>query len=192
MARPKDFEPDVVLDRVVDVFRDRGFSSASLGELTERSGVGRQSLYDTFGSKQQLWSLALARYRHRQGEAMLRFLDEADDEIAGIRAMLYWLVEDTCADPRGCLVVTAATEMVPTDGATTEQVRVQFQAIVDALEVAVRRGQASGRIRHDVDAVASAELLLTVMQGLRVTGKVRGDRDRMHVVVEQTLMALVA
>lgn len=174
---------------MVEVFRDRGYASTSLADLTARAGVGRQSLYDTFGSKDRLWGLALTRYRERQGQAMLGWLDD-EDVVEGIRQVLYWLIDDTCADPRGCLVVAAAAERVPANRDSTAQVSEQFAAIADALAVAIRRGQAAGQIPAGVDAIAHAELLLTLMQGMRVVGKVRADADRMRRTVDVTLELL--
>ena len=191
MARPKAFEPDEVLDRVVEVFRDLGYAATSLSDLTGRVGVGRQSLYDTFGSKDRLWALALARYRQRQGEAMLAALED-DDVVDGLRRVLDWLATDTCDDPRGCLVVAAAGERVPSDPESTRQVTEQFAAIVDAFSLAIRRGQAAGQVATDLDADVQAELLLVVAQGLRVVGKVRADRQRMQAAIDATLAPLHA
>ena len=43
-------------------FWEKGYESTSLQELVERMGIGRASLYDTFGSKRELFAEALDRY----------------------------------------------------------------------------------------------------------------------------------
>lgn len=189
MARPKEFDPDEVLDGVVEVFRDLGFARTSLVDLTTRVGIGRQSLYDTFGSKDDLWSLALERYRSRQGQAMLEALAD-DDVLAGIGRVLHWLIDDIAADPLGCFVVGAVVERVPGDPRSTAQVRDQFAAIVAGFAVTIRRGQVRRQVAGDVDAETYAELLLTVIQGLRVVGKVRPDVERMRRMVAAVLAPL--
>lgn len=64
MSRTKEFDPDVVLDRAMELFWERGFEATSMALLTERLGIGRASLYATFGDKHQLYLAALRRYLH--------------------------------------------------------------------------------------------------------------------------------
>lgn len=51
----KQFDCEVALSKAMDVFWARGFEAASLSELLEQMGIGRKSLYDTFGNKRSLW-----------------------------------------------------------------------------------------------------------------------------------------
>jgi AcrR family transcriptional regulator len=54
MARPKEFDEEQVLDAAITVFREHGFEGTSAEMLVRALGIGRQSLYDTFGDKWQL------------------------------------------------------------------------------------------------------------------------------------------
>ncbi|MEE8600298.1 TetR/AcrR family transcriptional regulator [Euzebya tangerina] len=192
MARHKAFDPEAALDRAVDVFRDGGFAGTSITDLCVALGIGRQSLYDTFGTKEDLWTLALARYRARQTQIMLASLEADDDIVRSLAGVLAWLIDDILRDPRGCLVVTAATERVPEDERTTAQVVEQFQAIARTLADAIRHGQAVGQIRDDVDPVVQGRLLLTVIQGLRVVGAAEPHRKTMQHTVDAVLAPLAA
>lgn len=62
MARNKAFDEHEVLEQAIKVFADRGFSGASTDTLLKAMGISRQSLYDTFGDKRQLYLRALSRY----------------------------------------------------------------------------------------------------------------------------------
>ena len=55
MARPKEFDRDSALQKAVDVFCDRGYDGTSTEELLRAMDISRQSLYDTFGDKRQLY-----------------------------------------------------------------------------------------------------------------------------------------
>ena len=55
MARPKEFDIDVVLDRATELFWTKGYEETSMRDLEEGLGVGRQSLYSTFGDKRDLF-----------------------------------------------------------------------------------------------------------------------------------------
>ena len=62
MARPKEFERDVVLDRAMRVFWSRGYEATSIQALVDRMGIQRGSLYGTFGHKRALFFAAIDRY----------------------------------------------------------------------------------------------------------------------------------
>ena len=49
MARPKEFDRDVALRRAITVFWKKGFARTSAEDLVAAMGIGKQSLYDTFG-----------------------------------------------------------------------------------------------------------------------------------------------
>lgn len=61
----KQFDPEVALTKAMEVFWARGYEAASLSELLKNMGIGKKSLYDTFGNKRSLslrhWSTMLAR-----------------------------------------------------------------------------------------------------------------------------------
>src|SRR6185312_856599 len=85
MARPKSFDENAVLDQAVELFRARGYEGTSLAELESHLGLGRQSLYNTFGDKQALFIKALDRYRRATGAAMADGLNLPDAGLEAIR-----------------------------------------------------------------------------------------------------------
>ena len=84
MARPKEFDIDQVLDRATELFWTKGYEETSMRELEEGLGVGRQSLYSTFGDKRDLFLASLDRYAAIQ-RARLAPLLEPDTGLEGIR-----------------------------------------------------------------------------------------------------------
>jgi len=55
----KQFDPERALERARDLFWRRGFDGTGLAELEAELGIGRKSLYDTFGKKRALYLAAL-------------------------------------------------------------------------------------------------------------------------------------
>ena len=84
MARTKAFDEDVVLDRAVELFWDQGYEATSISDLEEHLGVGRQSLYNTFGDKRELFVQALQRYASQNRDKLVAALGEPD---AGWKAL---------------------------------------------------------------------------------------------------------
>ena len=55
MARTKDFDPNIILDRTIDLFWERGYEKTSVQDLVNHLGIGRGSLYNAFGDKHSLF-----------------------------------------------------------------------------------------------------------------------------------------
>ena len=58
----KQFDTEVALEKAMKVFWAHGYEAASLSELLKNMGIGKKSLYDTFGNKQALFLKALEHY----------------------------------------------------------------------------------------------------------------------------------
>src|ERR1700722_2737706 len=93
MARRREFDVDTALDGAIGVFREHGFEGASAEMLVGAMGIGRQSLYDTFGDKWRLYRAAVRRYGMGECSAHFDALRSGLRALDGIDAMLRRVVE---------------------------------------------------------------------------------------------------
>src|ERR1700751_5159134 len=78
MAGVKQFDRNEVLDRATAAFWSRGYEATSIDELVEATGIGRGSLYGTFGDKRQLFLAALDRYWNTVGMEIFAQLSDPE------------------------------------------------------------------------------------------------------------------
>ena len=57
IGRPREFDPERVLDTAMRLFWARGYDGVSISDLTTATGINRRSLYAEFGSKADLFRL---------------------------------------------------------------------------------------------------------------------------------------
>jgi TetR/AcrR family transcriptional repressor of nem operon len=192
MARPREFEPDVVLDRAMRVFWSRGYEAASIRHLVGRMGIQRGSLYETFGDKRRLFFAAIDRYDRVVTAKLLASLTEPASGLDAIRAFFRLKVE-LCLEPgrpRGCLVTNSATELGSRDRGTASRVGAVLAKIEAAFYRAVVRGQAAGEIDATGNPRALARFLTSSAQGLSVMAKTFPDRAIVEDIVTVILAAL--
>src|SRR5687768_16430305 len=132
MGRPKAFDRDDVLDRAMELFWQRGYEATSIGDLVDHLGVGRQSLYDTFGDKYALYREALDHYRDHHGvpgglDALL-----AGPVRRAVRDMLEFVIERVMIG-KSCMLVAAASERCPLD----TEVQTRFGSLFGQFEKAL-------------------------------------------------------
>src|SRR5260370_8746508 len=88
VARPKEFDREDALRRAIPVFWERGFAGTSTDDLVGAMGIGRQSLYDTFGDKRRLFLAALRTYNTDGVTALLRKLRAGPTPLPPIEPIL--------------------------------------------------------------------------------------------------------
>src|SRR5215210_3872796 len=107
MGRPRSFDESAVLDQAVELFWSRGYEGTSMADLEEHLGIGRQSLYNAFGDKQDLFLRALERYATRGAAGPEARLTAPGAGLAELRAYFDDVLEmvASSSDRRACMVV---------------------------------------------------------------------------------------
>lgn len=192
MARVKEFDPEAALDAALELFWQQGYEATSVADLVEHLGIGRASLYDTFGSKHELYLKALRRYLQTRNPDPIALLSRPGPVLPAVRALVEQYAEEAACDRlrRGCLLVNAAVERLPGDPEVARVVSFSWDALEVALTSALTRAQAQGELPGDRDPRALARFLLVVLQGLRVVGKGAPDPERLRDAARQALRLL--
>jgi len=172
-GRPREFDETAVLDAAMDLFWEQGYEATCVAELSERCGIGRQSMYNTFGDKHALFELALERYRREKIGRVIGMLDAPGSPLANVEAVLdMW--EESWENPgfKGCLMVNSIAELGVRDPELAPKLDTMLQSIEDGFYRALRRAQAEGEVPTERDPRALARAITALAQGMSVVGKV--------------------
>jgi len=187
MARPKAFDTEAALDAAIGIFREHGFEGTSAGMLVEAMGIGRQSLYDTFGDKWQLYCAAVRRYAQQEGRAHFAALHGRPRAIDGIGAMIGRVVEEAQAP---CLGVGSICEFGRSQPELVEIHDAAGHALHAAVADRVRDAQAEGDIAADRDADEAADFLIATIASLRIAARSGSDVRRLGRIGELAVRAV--
>lgn len=193
MARTKEFDPDAALQSALELFWRRGYEATSVADLVEHLGIGRASLYATFGNKHELYLKALDRYTEGRDALLLAELSQPGDALPAVRAVVRRFAAEAVADDvraKGCLVTNTAVELAPHEPASARRVEMSWDRFETLLHSALVRAQARGELPEGRDPRALARMVLVLLQGVRVVGKTSGDTARVRDAVEQALSLL--
>jgi len=193
VARTKEFDPDAALKAALELFWRRGYEATSLSDLVEHLGIGRASIYATFGSKHELYLRALERYDRAGLPPIVRELSQPGPALPAVRAVVRRYASEAADDQlrrNGCMVTNAAAELAPHDPAAARHVERNWDQLETVLHSALVRAQAQGELPADRDPLTLARMLLVLLQGLRVVGKASADPARVRDAAEQALALL--
>ncbi|PZG14754.1 TetR/AcrR family transcriptional regulator [Nonomuraea aridisoli] len=192
MGRPREFSHEAVVDAAMEVFWEKGYEAASTYDLCARTGLGRGSLYNAFGSKHRLYEAAIRRYADTWAQAQLEMLDRPGPVKDRLRELMLGVIDADMNDPgrRGCLALNAATESSGRTESVAALVRRQFTDLDQAVLRLVRVGQSTGELSSSRPPEQVARAFQSAYYGLRVLAKVTDDRDALLDVVEGAVAAL--
>ncbi|MFG1809721.1 TetR/AcrR family transcriptional regulator [Streptomyces sp. NPDC049040] len=193
MARTKEFDPDAALQSALELFWQRGYEATSMADLVEHLGVGRASIYATFGNKHALYLKALDRYNGAQDPGLLCELSQPGPALPAVRTVVRRFAAEASTEHgrlKGCFITNTAAELGAHDSAAARRVESSWDHLETMLHSALVRAHAQGELPADRDPRALARMLLVLMQGLRVVGKASGDPGRVRDAAEQALRLL--
>lgn len=190
MARTKAFDREQALDRAMHAFWQRGYAATSLPDLLDAMGIGRQSMYDTFGDKRALFMLALERYTDRANEAHA-CLATARSVKRAIRELFEAIVNESVKDKRrGCLGIMTSLDVAPHDPEIAKLLAKRQRLVEDHFYQALERARATGEIAASKDTRGLARFLVGALVGLRVAATTDPTSTSLSDIVHHTLQAL--
>ncbi|MDV3131175.1 TetR/AcrR family transcriptional regulator [Mycobacterium sp. 29Ha] len=190
-GRPRAFDRDEALRRAMEVFWEHGYEATSMSHLTAAMGISSPSLYAAFGSKEELFREAVAYYNDTLGATAAAELRERPTAREAISAVLRHHAVVFCDpdNPRGCMIVLAAT----TSGDDTRSVHEYLAQWRMALETDFRerieRGIAEGDVPAGADAAAIAAFYNTVNHGMAIQARDGADVKKLSSIAEGAIAA---
>src|SRR5210317_1687253 len=101
----KRFDRDAVLEKAMLVFWEQGYEATGMTGLLEQVGIGRQSLYDTFGDKRSLFIESLNHYFRTRIGPMLAQLRAPGSPRANLLQTFQLAEKNLTADDfQGCMI----------------------------------------------------------------------------------------
>jgi AcrR family transcriptional regulator len=189
-GRPRTFDADDALERAVEVFWRYGYEGASLHELTAAMGVNKPSLYAVFGSKEELFRRAVARY----AEIDMAYAHQALDQLTArdvIRTLLHDNVDALTQPgrPPGCLSVQGGVSCGPDNGGVAEFLAASRLAGEQALADRLARAVDDGDLAASSDPAALARFVMTFSEGQAVHAAAGAQRDQLRQSADIALAA---
>lgn len=191
VGRPKEFDREVALMAAVETFWEKGYDGTSVQDLVDSMGIHRASLYDTYGSKQDLFREVLERYSAHLLDTMYGSLDAEPDVRETLGRFFDGFAEALCSSlQKGCLVVKTVVALGEELPATREQAAAHTAKIDRRFADLLRIGQRRGEIPRAIDADSFARHLRNTLYGLLVSAAVRRDPGQLREIVRWSLAPL--
>jgi TetR/AcrR family transcriptional repressor of nem operon len=193
MARPKEFDRDQALTQAMAVFWGKGYEGTSTEDLLRAMGIGRQSMYDTFGDKRTLYLEALRRYTAESVSTFVQNLNAGGSSLAALERALVAFAWGSPEDmAKGCMGVNAMCEFGRGDSEINSLNDSSAAILAAAIERHVRDGKAKGEFRPDVGEGQAARFLIAILTGMKVNARVGATMQSLRDIARLAVTSLKA
>jgi TetR/AcrR family transcriptional repressor of nem operon len=192
MVGKKAFDPRQVMEKAMNAFWQRGYEGLSVEDLVQCTGIGRGSLYDTFGDKHSLYLAALDCYLAAARAQSAALLDQAGTLREVLEHFFQTYIDALLSDParRGCFLVNASLEMAPHDPEVAQKVAAGYADIEEAFYAILARVRTTGELDSACDPRQLARFLLATLVSIRVLARTNAGRQTLQDIVRTALSVL--
>lgn len=193
MARTKEFDRDKVIQAAIDVFRKQGYGRTTTEDIRLAMGIGRQSFYDSFHGKEEVYAEALNKYHSDQISKYLVLIEKDTSAIKSIESILMSIAQESLSEKKlSCLGVSSICEFGTSAGNINSANRNATSIFINLFKNLVTKAIENGEMRKSLDSVKIASFLLTVLSGLKIASRGGASKADLEHTVKIALAGLKA
>lgn len=192
MPREAVFDKDYVIEQAKNIFWLKGFNATSMQDLVDATGLNRSSIYNSFGSKMDLFQLTLKKYQ-KEGSGFFEVLIHSNlNGLQTISNVFETTLELMISDPerKGCMFINCHTEMgnqnIQLNNITTKN----QELLISHFNTMVKKGQEDGSITTNQKSDDLAIYLASAFQGFRITGMNTTNKKKLAGIIENILTTI--
>lgn len=187
MGRVKQFDEQVVLNKAMHIFWEKGYEKTSMQDLVDHMGIHRRSIYDTFGDKHELFLKSLDCYEFRLNQIINQQVKQDMTVKEKLETLFLSVSSVNNESPKGCLIVNSAAELSLLD----EPIKKKIQELFDKSEMYLYQLLVEAMIKGEISKNKNLQELASYLHnawiGIRVLAKTTNDQTKLHTIVKTTL-----
>jgi len=193
MARPVEFEYDVVLENAMEQFWKEGFEASSIQKLLDATGINRGTLYNSFGDKDTFFKSCVDRYNGMLKNVVDNTLGnkslKADKAIA---AFIDILVLGLAPKHRvlGCLLINSVCESIVWNPEIQKVLRDSLNALRKAVLVRTKELEKGRLLAKKLDADKAADLIMALYASAKVSARSGKSPKQIGELISFTLASI--
>ncbi|OXM82856.1 TetR/AcrR family transcriptional regulator [Paenibacillus rigui] len=190
MARSKEFEENVVLEKAMKLFWEQGYEKTSMNDLVENMGIHRRSLYDTFTDKHTLFLKAMDRFEERITDKLTSGVKQSQTAVQALQFIFSFMINGEEDAPPGCMLVNSTVELAIRDTDVDAKTMEAFTRTEQLLVEIVTWGQENGEFTKLYEAKELAEYIHNALTGLRVMARTSVAKEKLQRIAGLTIRIL--
>ncbi|EDP96152.1 TetR/AcrR family transcriptional regulator [Kordia algicida OT-1] len=170
MARKKEYDEDLVVDKAMRLFWRNGYESTTMQMLEKEMGINKFSIYSSFGNKRGLFLKSLENY-HKKVNFIFEEFKNSNNGISDIKTFFYDSVNicNVEGNEKGCFVTNTYNEFAKSND---EFIQKQMNSFMDNLKELFIEKLKMDKTKNADLILKQANFLLLAKHGLAAASKV--------------------
>ncbi len=192
MPKVKMFNPETALDKAATLFWQKGYFATSMEDLVKGMEISRQSLYDTFGNKQQLFDLCIEDYQQKAILMNCEIINQNKTTVELFNCYFDFIIDGIIADTdnKNCFLINTIIETKPENSKSQLTIEKNLAALQELFKSKIQEGMQHNHFKSNFTAEEIANHLITSIHGIKVMGKVNKNRTFLQGLAKTALSIL--
>ncbi len=188
------FDKEEVLDKILHTFWRKGYAATSLDDLVAATGVKRQSLYNTFGNKDDMYLLSYQSYVQNVERVIQKAVEQDPNDLKTTVRNVLEACATIASDPKspyGCFMTNSCVEFGErNDPAIRDLLCQNYKALEQLLFDILKRGREQGNLAKDRDPRSIAQFLVASISAFAVMYRYNKNKSYARNVISEILHVL--
>ncbi|MFK4820482.1 TetR/AcrR family transcriptional regulator [Ochrobactrum quorumnocens] len=190
-GRPRSFDRDAALEKVMKVFWAKGYECAQINDFTLAIGITPPSFYAAFGNKEQAFREAVDYYQRTIGAAPFDALEKSTTIQDGLRKWLELTADSAFACPAGgCMISVSSIQCRPENVPVKEFLQVIRHTNHERLSERLKRGILAGDLPAETDIVQMTEFYHMIQQSISFEARDGNSRGAVQKIIDMAMLAM--
>ena len=190
-GRPREFKTEQALAAAMQQFWRVGYEATSLQDLLKAMQLSKSSLYQTFGSKHELFLRSIDFYQQAVVDELQTSLNNSRTSKVFFKEFFDSVIAEAATKKKkGCLLVNTVNELSHRDKAVSKQVLNGFDNVANIIKQAVVRGKNEGSIKTSLNTDTLVNYIVANVSGLRTMVKSGVDKSALNAVVNMIMKTM--
>ncbi len=165
MPRTVEFNEEEAIQKAMDVFWEKGYSGASLRDLTEAMQINSSSLYNTIGDKQELFVRCVKHYTAIRKNDLRKRLQSPDSPLTTLINYVHDAVNVIINGDKSCMAVKTAFEVATSDQRVKDILKADSDNAYEFLYTLIKKAMDQGEIATTEDPDLLADYFISTWTG---------------------------
>lgn len=190
-GRPRSFDRDAALEKVMKVFWAKGYECAQINDFTAAIGITPPSFYAAFGNKEQAFREAVDYYQRTIGAAPFEALLKSTTIQDGLRKWLELSADSAFACPAGgCMISVSSIQCKPENVPVKEFLQAIRHTNHERLSERLKRAIATGDLPAETDIVQMTEFYHMIQQSISFEARDGNSRAAVQKIIDMAMLAM--
>lgn len=179
----KNFDETEVLVRAMNLFWKQGYEATGMAQLVKEMGIGRQSVYNTFGTKRDLFLQAINHYAKTKGSLLTGQLVGKGNYTEQLKQQFKLWGDFALNHEEGCLMVNTLAELAAQDEEIQMILTKHNNRIEQRLTETILLAIEAREISETLNAQQTARALVALLNGLFLLSKTKPSKIMVDSVI---------